>query len=111
MVQEWLFFMPHLFLIHELGYTETILIQLKNPQHALIPKFYKLCSAVPVWIPQINQDWESAQLQLPQSTFLIYAKQSDSIPPSCDQKLSPDLHFPAQHSICSPFLGLYYVGR
>lgn len=42
------FFMPLLFLIHELSYTETTLIQLKNPKHALIPKFYKLlpCACV-----------------------------------------------------------------
>lgn len=57
---------------------------------------------------QINQNSETAQAQ---STSLIYAKQADSIPQSCDQNLSPDLHFPAQHSICSPFFWALLCGQ
>lgn len=85
----------------------------KKPKDASIPKFYQLLCCACVDPTRINQDWETAQLQLPRSTFLIYAKQSHSIPQSCDQNLSPDLHFPAQHSICSPFFGgsITWAGR
>lgn len=47
------FFMALLFLIHELGYTETLLIYLKQPKHALIPQILQtapLCLCGSPWM-------------------------------------------------------------